>query len=441
MPDDDRLLQDRDAIFGFPRDYTTLDQPMPPRTSAPGHPTRTRSRERKVASLASYVLALLVSTLALPASIVAPANAAEAGEDAPSILATRTQVLEDPVALDHAVKAEIYPEDPSTMYVTLRGGGISVFDVSDPAAPALRTRWSSDEDVEGQDRHGDLLVVVARRGVLLTFDVSRPDRVTERGRLELDTGGGSFSRFVWAFLRRWTGPFDALHVKLYDAADGRRYALVTATATAEIIAVDVTEPAAPEQIGQIDTGVQLLEGIYVHRDHAFVGGFGWSEMFRAVDVSNPREMRIVRTLEDEAYRQMVSEMSPEHPELLFAALWDDEGGLGIFDVSDPPHFRPVGRLVMPELGGSNRVKLQGDRAFLPLEVEPGGFAIIDVGDPTSPRLLHLETDIPGITTPYTLEVNRDYLYIFSSREPKMAVFRLERGIAQNLGSRTRGGSE
>jgi hypothetical protein len=373
--------------------------------------------------------------------MAAPTDAAEAGKGAPSILATRTQTLEDPGALDHAVKSKIYPEDPSTMYVTLRGGGISVFDVSDPAAPALRTRWNSDEDVEGQDRHRDLLVVVARRGVLLTFDVSRPDRITERGRLELDTGGGRVSRFVWALLRRWTGPFDALHVKLYDAADGRRYALVTATATGEIIAVDVTEPAAPEQVGQIDTGVQLLEGIYVHRDHAFLGGFGWSEMFRAADVSNPREMRIVRTLEDKAYRQMVSEMSPEHSELLFAALWDDEGGLGIFDVSDPPHFRSVGRLVMPELGGANRVKLQGDRAFLALEAEPGGFAILDVGDPTSPRLLHLETDIPGIAMPYTLEVNREYLYIFSSREPKMAVFRLDSGTAPNLGSRTRGGAE
>jgi hypothetical protein len=402
---------------------------MPLQMSAPGHPTHRSSREREGTGLASYALALLVSTLALLASIDTFADAAEAAEDAPSTLATRIQVLEDPVALDHAVKSKIYPEDPSTMYVTLRGGGISVFDVSDAAAPALRTRWNSDEDVEGQDRHGDLLVVVARRGVLLTFDVSRPDRISERGRLELDTGGGSFSRFVWAFLRRWTGPFDALHVKLYDAADGRRYALVTATATAEIIAVDVTEPAAPQQVGQIDTEVQLLEGIYVHRDHAFVGGFGWSERFCAVDVSNPREMRIVRTLEDEAFRQMVSEMSPEHPELLFAALWDDEGGLGVFDVSDPPHFRPVGRLVMPELGGSNRVKLQGDRAFLPLETEPGGFAIVDVGDPTSPRLVHLETDIPGITTPYTLEVNRDYLYIFSSQEPKMAVFRLGGGAA------------
>jgi hypothetical protein len=82
--------------------------------------------------------------------------------------------------------------------------------------------------------------------------------------------------------------------------------------------------------------------------------------------------------------------------------------------------------VLPELAYANRVKLRGDQAFLPLEIDPGGFAIIDVDDPAAPALAYLETDIPGISTPYTLEVHRDHLYIFSSHDPKMAVFRLDR---------------
>jgi hypothetical protein len=369
---------------------------------------------------ASIVLALL-------ASVAVWVGVSDASGDAPIVGATWLKVVEDPVALDHAVKSKIYPEDPTSMYVTLRGGGISAFDVSVPASPALRARWNSSEDVEGQDRRDDLLVVVARRGVLLTFDVSRPDRIVELGHIELETQGGAFSHFMRGLVQQFTGPFDALHVKLYDAADGHRYALVTATATGEIIAVDVTDPLKPRQAGQIDADVELIEGIYVHRDHAFVGGFGSSDVLRAVDVSNPNRMRVVHTLEDESYRQMVSEMSPDHPDLLFAALWNDKGGLGIFDVSDPPRFRLVGRLVEPELARSNRVKLDGDRAFLPLEADPGGFAIVDVRDQRAPTLVHLATDIPGISTPYTLEVNRDHLYIFSSHEPKMAVFRLEHG--------------
>jgi hypothetical protein len=379
------------------------------------------------ARLATVVVALL-------ACLVASAGVSESSEKGPIAGATLLGVLEDAVALDHAVVSKIYPEDPNTMYVTLRGGGVSVFDVSNPATPVLRTRWDSEEDVEGQDRRGDLLVVVARRGALLTFDVSQPDGIGLRGSLELETHSGCFGRLAGRLVQPFTGPFVALHVALHDAADGRRYALVTATATGEIIAVDVTEPAKPKQVGQLDAGVQLIEGIYVHRGHAFVGGFGWSDVFRAVDVSLPARMRIVHTLRDETYRQMVSAMSPDHPDLLFAALWSNDGGLGIFDVRDPPHFRLVGRLVMPELTRANRVKLQEDRAFLPLEVDPGGFAIIDIGNPAAPTLVRLVTGIPGISTPYTLELNRDHLYIFSSREPRMAVFRLDRGTAPGLSS-------
>lgn len=385
-------------------------------------PAEKRTPRREQSWLAPRIVVLL-------ASIVALAGVSRAGDDAGINSATWLKVLEDPIALDHVVKSKIYPEDSSTMYVTLRGGGVSVFDVSDAATPTLRTRWDSDEDVEGQDRRGNLLVVVARRGVLLTFDVSRPDRIVEQGRVSLDTDGTRWSRLMGALLQRISGPFVALHVKLYDARDGHRYALVTATASGEIIAVDVSEPTKPTQVGRIDAGVQFIEGIYVHRDHAFVGGFGWSDVIRAVDVSNPKQMRIVRTLTDESYCQVVSEMSPEHPDLLFAALWNDEGGLGVFDVSDPPHFRLVGRLLMPELARANRVKLEDDRAFLPLEVDPGGFAIVDVSNPAAPTLVKLVTDIPGVSTPYTLEVHRDHLYIFSSHEPKMAVFRLDRSAA------------
>jgi hypothetical protein len=39
------------------------------------------------------------------------------------------------------------------------------------------------------------------------------------------------------------------------------------------------------------------------------------------------------------------------------------------------------------------------------------------------------TGVPGISEPYTLEVKEDNLYLFGSREPRLAVFRLEHGAA------------
>jgi hypothetical protein len=346
----------------------------------------------------------------------------------PLIGVSLVRILGDASALDFAVKAKIYPEDPGSMFVTLRGGGISVYDVSVRGAPRLRSRWDTATDVEGQDRRGDLLVVVARSGALLTFDVSDPDRVHHLATLDLATDPGLLGAVTAKLLELFAGgPFRALHTKLYRASDGRLYALVTATVSGKLIAVDVTDPQHPAQVGALETGVQFIEGIYVHREHAFVGGFGYSEAYRAVDVSNPKEMSVVRSLSDVAYRQMVSEMKPYHPDLLYVALWNDPGGLAVFDVADPAGFRSLGALVRSDLARSNRVKLHDNLAFLPLEQEPGGFAVIDVSDPASPGLVALVRGIHGISMPYTLVVNHDHLYVFGTEEAAMAVFRLERG--------------
>lgn len=122
---------------------------------------------------------------------------------------------------------------------------------------------------------------------------------------------------------------------------------------------------------------------------------------------------------------MVSKMHEADPDLLFVAPWDDPVGLGIFDVS--VRFREVSSVLSSELTRSNRVNLSDDRACLPLEQDPGGFAIIDIADPSAPSIGAIVTDIPGITEPYTLAVNRGHLYVFSAHETAMAVFRLTDG--------------
>lgn len=346
----------------------------------------------------------------------------------PLVGASLVRVLQDDRALDFAVKAKIYPEDPNSMFVTLRGGGISVYDVSVSGDPRLRTRWDSSTDVEGQDRQGDLLVVVARSGALLTFDLSEPDEVRHLATLELEADPGVVRALIGELLRHvGGGPFGALHTKLYRAADDRLYALVTAPASRELIAVDVTDPERPVQAGAVDTEVQFVEGIYVHRGHAFVGGFGSSAVYRVIDVSNPGAMRVVASLHDESHRQMVSEMKPYHPDLLFAALWNDPGGLGVFHAGDPPSLRLLGAVVRPELAWSNRVKVQDNLAFLPLEQDPGGFGVVDVADPRSLKLAAVVRGIRDVSKPYTLAVNRDHLYVFGTREATLAVFHLDRG--------------
>jgi hypothetical protein len=61
--------------------------------------------------------------------------------------------------LYYAAESRNYPEAPDTLFTTMRGGGVKVFDISDPAELKPLAQWVTDRAVEGQDRLGDLMVV------------------------------------------------------------------------------------------------------------------------------------------------------------------------------------------------------------------------------------------------------------------------------------------
>jgi|AntAceMinimDraft_5_1070358.scaffolds.fasta_scaffold133325_2 hypothetical protein len=85
-----------------------------------------------------------------------------------------------------AAESRNYPEAPDALFVTCRGGGFKVFNVSGPGQLTTLSRWASTLAVEGQDRRGDTLIV-AEPGIgpagplpgsngpkLHLFDVSQP---------------------------------------------------------------------------------------------------------------------------------------------------------------------------------------------------------------------------------------------------------------------------
>ncbi|MHC4390811.1 MAG: LVIVD repeat-containing protein [Planctomycetota bacterium] len=337
------------------------------------------------------------------------------------------EVINDEVALDYVVKSRIYPEAPDTLFLTLRGGGVSVYDLANPRRPRLVSRTCPQVDVEGQDRRGDLLVVIARSGKVLTFDAKDRTQLVPLGALKLRTNPGFGMSLRGAFLEGiGRGPFDALHTAIYEPRAGQLHCLVTATNSRELIAVDLTDPARPRQVSALDTEVDFVEGLCIKGGFAFVGGFGSSEAYTAIDVRDPANMRIAKTLRDPAYRQMVPARTSAHPNIIFAALWDDPGGLGTFDVTDPADLRPLDTLTRRELRRANRVKLAHGHAFLPLEQDPGGFGVVDVTRPDRLKLVAVIRGVPGVTTPYTLAVHGDWLYLFGTGESSMAVLELLR---------------
>jgi hypothetical protein len=273
--------------------------------------------------------------------------------------------------LNYVVRSIIYPEDPNTMFLTLRGGGISTYDVSYPANPTLLTHWDEVpcRHVEGQDRIDNLLVVTdISRGGLFLFDVSDPAILVQLSYLNLE------------------GIDNVLHTRIYRAND-KMYAL-------------------------------------------FSGGFHFitgepSDLFGAVDITDPKNPFFVSKIPH--YCQMVSEIGDDG--ILYAALWgglySNKGGLAAFDVSDPMSIHELSHVFNKDMAKANRVNIQGDYVFMPLEFENGGgIAIVDRTNPM--KLLHVKTviDIPKVSKPYCLAIKQDYLYLFSSKTNSMVVMQI-----------------
>jgi hypothetical protein len=346
---------------------------------------------------------------------------------------TPVMTIVDDKNFNYVVMANIYPEDRDTLFLTTRGGGLTAVDLSQPADPKVVGHWDAANspymnDLEGQDRIGDILVVVGRNGFLYLLDVSDPSKMRQIGFLDIPD---------------YYDDFALLHVEIYQHHSGRNYALISACITGDLIAVDISDLEKPVFTAALETGVIWFEGIRLEKylidgepkGYVFTGGV-FSNDFKIIDVTNidgdmgenaPR-MQIVRTLTQPYYQQMVSETTPQYPNILFAALWGESGGLAAFDISVPNKTYEVSHHVSKDLARANRVKIQDSYAFLPLEqISGGGIGIIDISDPADIRqTLPAQLNIENVTIPYCLSVKEDYLYVFGTIEMSMVVMHIQR---------------
>ena len=315
--------------------------------------------------------------------------------------------------LNFVVRSMIYQEDPNTLFLTLRGGGISIYDVSDSSNPRLLTHWDEKpcRVLEGQDRKNNLLIVTdISRGGLFLFDISDPSNIIQLSYLNLD------------------GIDSVLQTRIYQTND-KMYAMLsggfnykTDKPSDLFIAVDITNPKNPFFVSKIKTDILGTEGISIKGNYAFLGGF-MSSKYSVIDLSDITNMKIIKTLDKPYAREMVSEIDDKG--ILCTALWGDKGGLATFDISNPKNIHELSHVVSKYMGKANRVKIQGNYVFIPLESKEGGG--VGIVDKTNPRkLVYIKSvlNIQGVSKPYCLAIKEDYLYLFSSKTNSMSIMQI-----------------
>ncbi len=325
------------------------------------------------------------------------------------------KTITDPHSFKYVVKAEIYPEDPNTMFLTMRGGGITILDISNPSSPRVHQRWNRvNLDMEGQDRKGNIFITIARRGELFVFKIHQNNRIYRVGHLKLPTIDVQ-KPFLFAI--------PALHTKIYSKGNDT-YALITCPWSKRLLVVDITIPSKPKYVSGINTRVKGIEAIQIYKDHAYVGGYR-SNRFRVYDISNPIKLQLVQNIYNHDFLQMVPEMSKDYPNILFSALWGNPGGVVAFDLTKPDKIKILNMSLDENFAKANRVKINKDLILLPLEQPVGGFGIVKIRKKPFKLVKQLTmTHIPGVKKPYTMNFKGDYIYLFGSETNSMAILKV-----------------
>ena len=337
----------------------------------------------------------------------------------------RTHV--DPSHFLYAAHAKVYPWDDSLAFVTSRGSAgasptvhANVSLNSSVSALALATdfqaahvvdAWRTNSHaLEGQDRCGDLLLVVdILNGRLLSFS-ARCLRCGPLSQLDLSTDMALHVRLV--FKKGVSGENQGSMLPYGGCGNGERgqvFALVTSgfatqqqsarkpsvAISGALLIVEVTSPSRMREVGSVTRGVpRTPEGISVVGNYAFIGGCS-DERLAIFDLSRMSEgaLRLATTLVNTTYVQLVGPQSMPSPSraVLPLALWGSPGGLATFNVSRPDQVHELGRFVDSRLAKANRVSTAANCSryvWLPLEQSPiGSVAVVDIVRPSQPVLV------------------------------------------------------
>jgi len=288
------------------------------------------------------------------------------------------------------------------------GGGIWVFDVSDPGSPVVVGEVPVSDLVEDMCYRDGLLCVACGYGGICVVDVSEPTRPEVRGRY---IDGTRFRKVrVWDSYLIADAPYA---VTFYDISDPDTVRLVCGydyQDLGKILGVVdsiliVWKNTYPFQ-GLIILSIQDPESLVV-LDSVHTGGSKSDMVYRDgyIYVSGMYGVAVVNVVNPEsAYVTATSLHGPtDDVELAgdFLYCLGSNTRLYIFNVLDPETLALVG--TVSDLG--RRMSLAGDYLYV---VTDSLFKVVDCSDPVNPMVVYEKLDCPG--PGYGLDVEGRYAY-------------------------------
>jgi hypothetical protein len=289
--------------------------------------------------------------------------------------------------------------DGNRLFISAKERGILIIDVSDPLNPFYLGKYPTRDTINDMDALGNLLCVMSENDGLLILDVSDPSAIQ-------------------AISQTWTVG------NRYSVAVNEDSLLTIAAGSAGLLFYSITDPAAPRYLNTISLSQKAFQDVVCQGELAHAvyrktwmndGGFA------VVDLSNSPNFTILS--QNGAFGV---ENFPEcglavnGDTLFFAAT---QGGMGVWDVSDPE--------APTRLGGYGGAFLPGHLIRWPTRVSYGGgyaYTIAPDRFPYPGRNEACVVDISDLTDPHPVGVfdppdwvnkavgSGDYAYVAASTD-------------------------
>ncbi|MFY0570931.1 LVIVD repeat-containing protein [Archangium lansingense] len=294
-----------------------------------------------------------------------------------------TLVSESPI-VDFGMPVDIYVTKNHAYVVSLEEpyqgwGGLTVFDVSDPAHPRLVNQISAENSYwNGVWAKGDALYVASGKRGVITFDITDPANPVPTP-VQVQEGVDAHTLFV-----------EGNH--LYAMGDPTRI-------------YDISNPRAPRLLGRYEPpGASSYPYAYVHDAFVYKGrmySYYWSYGMQISDVSQLSDTQEPTPLG--SYRYAVNPDGSPTPNYARShagavgtyvdRLIAFEGGetwgahLRVLDVTDPKNVKLLSRYRLREEASIHNMILDETRKRLYIAYYQEGVRVLDVANPAQPREL------------------------------------------------------